>query len=560
MQFYYVSNPMLGPIMYLWNKCMILFLAALFYGPPLHAGNKVIDFSSPNMQQLLSQVDELVKTEVEIEIGYISAAITRVIGFAYFENGVSIEARKEERKFRNELISGFAGLLKPCPDYLRTHQEIHQDHLSDMKYDGNGSIDWGIPVPQADGAVHSVFESGQFDVEQQLPSENSIGLNPTNVMWFDGVGTFSEGLAIVVVGNQYGYIDTTGKMVIRPQFEVPEGMSQGLGINWLPISFSEGLAAAAFGGKYGYINKTGEFLIDPQFDSAKAFSDGLAWVSRNNIHEYIDHDGETVIQIDLLEFPLYADKYLERVDQSESFKFSSAFAASFSEGLAPVEHMGKDGYPIYGYIDKTGEIVIEPLFYYALNFKEGYAPIAIRKEGIPQTLWGFIDNTGRIAVEPSFNLVSSFSEGLAHCTIWDDGDASWHENLKHVFVNVKGEFVIPPEFDDAGDFSEGSVWVKVEEKYGYIDKTGKITIKPQFNNVGDFSEGMARVNVGKSVPWVAEFVGVGIGKWGYINKLGKFIVEPKYHLAGDFSGGFAAVKLNKKWGFIDTNGKLLTKK
>ena len=40
------------------------------------------------------------------------------------------------------------------------------------------------------------------------------------------------------------------------------------------------------------------------------------------------------------------------------------------------------------------------------------------------------------------------------------------------------------------------VWLRSRgknDKYGFIDKTGKFVIQPQFDRVGDFSEGLAAV-------------------------------------------------------------------
>ncbi len=57
----------------------------------------------------------------------------------------------------------------------------------------------------------------------------------------------------------------------------------------------------------------------------------------------------------------------------------------------------------------------------------------------------------------------------------------------------------------------GLLCVNVNGKYGYIDKTGKYVINPQFDKAGSFSEELAVVEIG--------------GKWVYIDKTGKFIWE-----------------------------------
>ena len=61
----------------------------------------------------------------------------------------------------------------------------------------------------------------------------------------------------------------------------------------------------------------------------------------------------------------------------------------------------------YGFIDKSGKMVIEPQFDGASDFSEGLAQV--EKDG----KWGFIDKSGKVVIEPQFDWVSDFSEGLA---------------------------------------------------------------------------------------------------------------------------------------------------
>jgi hypothetical protein len=52
------------------------------------------------------------------------------------------------------------------------------------------------------------------------------------------------------------------------------------------------------------------------------------------------------------------------------------------------------------------------------------------------------------------------------------------ENGKHGYIDKAGRIGIPPQFDDAGPFSEGVVTVAIGEKIGYIDKSGKYIWAP----------------------------------------------------------------------------------
>ena len=61
----------------------------------------------------------------------------------------------------------------------------------------------------------------------------------------------------------------------------------------------------------------------------------------------------------------------------------------------------------YGFIDKSGKVVIEPQFDDAEDFSEGLAQVG--KDG----KWGFIDKSGKVVIEPQYDYVGDFSEGLA---------------------------------------------------------------------------------------------------------------------------------------------------
>ena len=54
--------------------------------------------------------------------------------------------------------------------------------------------------------------------------------------------------------------------------------------------------------------------------------------------------------------------------------------------------------------------------------------------------------------------------------------------------------VIPAEYTEAWDFSDGLARVGKGGKYGFIDKIGKIVIPLEYNEVDyHFSDGLARV-------------------------------------------------------------------
>ena len=126
-----------------------------------------------------------------------------------------------------------------------------------------------------------------------------------------------EGLALTNIGDKWGFIDRTGKLVM--QFD-----DAG--------QFAEGLAAAKVNGKFGFIDSTGKFVITPAFDQVLPFSEGLAAVRVKNLWGFIDKSGTFIVT------PAYKQ------------------AQSFSEGLAAVMVNEKTGE--WATIDRTGKIII----------------------------------------------------------------------------------------------------------------------------------------------------------------------------------------------------------
>lgn len=163
---------------------------------------------------------------------------------------------------------------------------------------------------------------------------------------------------------------------------------------------------------------------------------------------------------------------------------------------------------------------------------------------IQNNKYGYIDKTGKVIIPPQFDQADEFSEGLAAV---NQGGVLNNNGVisggRWGYIDTTGKYVIPLQFDEAGNFSEGLAEVKVNDKYGFIDKTGKMVILPQFEDVWPFSEGLAKVCTDK--------------KYGYIDKTGKITIVPQFDEAGNFSNGLAMVAIGDKFGYIDKTGKFI---
>lgn len=78
--------------------------------------------------------------------------------------------------------------------------------------------------------------------------------------------------------------------------------------------------------------------------------------------------------------------------------------------------------------------------------------------------------------------------------------------------------------------------------YGYINTLGEWVIQPQYENAGSFNSGLAAVELN--------------GKWGYINSDNEVIIGIQYEYVNDYVGNCASVctSTNSGWVAIDRQG------
>jgi hypothetical protein len=243
-----------------------------------------------------------------------------------------------------------------------------------------------------------------------------------------GFRDFSFGLSPAVPpgANLWGYIDTTGKWVIKPQFadagcfQAPDlAEADGFMINRkgkklfkLPEGYStfgcsEGLLLVETGEgekhQVGFLNSSGKFVFPPiRGREVSGFSDGLALVSSlpgtgdheqeferrsHEIDYFIDKTGKTVIKAK---------------DASEHFR-------PFSDGLAVTcdYHQSR-------VIDTSGKtkFITDPKFEIVYDFHDGLAGVGLSRDRNNEK-FGYIDGSGKLVVPTKYLHGADFIGGRA---------------------------------------------------------------------------------------------------------------------------------------------------
>lgn len=243
------------------------------------------------------------------------------------------------------------------------------------------------------------------------------------------------------------------------------------------------------------------------FDEAYPFSEDLACVKINGRYGYIDKTGEVVIK------PKY----------DTIGYFHSGFSLQIKNNL-------------YGVIDKSGKVII-PFEYQELSTgTEKY--IAARKNG----KYGCIDFNNEVIIDftsPMPIQLIDYSEDHTIAIIYG-------ESMSQGIVDIKTGYKSPVIYSSIEPWSNISNTVATYSgsKYGFINLDTQTEIEPQFLNSLSFNDNLAAATSDNV-------------KYGYIDITGDYVIEPIYDEAYPFSDGLAFVKTNDKFGCINTKGEMV---
>jgi len=221
------------------------------------------------------------------------------------------------------------------------------------------------------------------------------------------------------------------------------------------------------------------------------------------------------------------------------------------------------GEVLYGFVDTKCNTVIPCTFFGAKDFSEELAPVLVKSGYVYQ--WGFINRTGQFVIKPQFNSVGEFSEGLASVSLAGN-------NLVG-YIDKQGKLIVPAAYWYAGPFRNGlAVVVNPGEKNGsLIDKHGKALLHNVLSVKGIWLPMDWKKQVGPGADpgsgmlqnLVADFHEgpAPNDAHQYIDEQGKIVLPQKWEDVEAFHGGLAAVRKNDggswKYGYIDKKGAVV---
>jgi len=201
-------------------------------------------------------------------------------------------------------------------------------------------------------------------------------------------------------------------------------------------------------------------------------------------------------------------------------------------------------------IDKNGNFILNQGYgvdiYECLCFTDKVA-ISYKNKKV-----GFVDFSNNQIIENKFDNAHCFQLGFASVAVGD----------KWGIINRKGEFIVDPIYDYAGNFGlEGVAGIIKDNKIALVDTNGKFITPFKYYFERSFMfhpDYPVFVNGLLSVIEADSYELLHLGKMGFINSKGEMVIPPVFHPGpGFFIDGMATVHLDGEIIVIDTLGKIL---
>ena len=285
--------------------------------------------------------------------------------------------------------------------------------------------------------------------------------------------------------------------------------------------------------KWGFLTEDGNLAIEDKYDDLREFNDGWSAYCINGLWGYVDKYGGTPIPA----------RYRT--------------VKTFSEGIAVTQDLNG----LFHLLDKNGTIIADSLnFDDVSKFQEGKA---VASRG---SLYGFINREGNIEIEPTYESTRAFSEGIAMV----------EKNSKFGFIDQNNKILVPIHYDKIWYPKSGMIRFKRDGKFGFLELTSKKEKFRGFASATDFQEDIAIVNNGntfllldkqgnkKQLPYSYVDTG-GDGKWiysadarfGFLNNDGSVLCLPQFDLLMRYRDGRAGFAVNDAWGYLDESGSII---
>lgn len=291
-------------------------------------------------------------------------------------------------------------------------------------------------------------------------------------------------------------------------------------------------------GKYGVMDRNGQIVISPDYSGVYDVGPFFE-VVKDGCIGLMDRQGKSIV-------PCIHSELERRFEIDDEWKLIQLHGGQFAPRNMLQQMIFFGGQ--YALYDFTGKELLpfgtHPTFAVGDGLITVENPASVGNE----TTCGYMDTTGAMVIPFQYAQASDFSDGFALVKVRSGFDWEWN------VIDTAGKTVSSfsdRDYDLWKNLGEGRWFLSRRSEDGInlavlVDREGnELAVFQgdggQVPGIYPFSEGLARIDVG--------------GKSGFIDTLGNEAISLKYDSVNDFSGGLARVYLNGKQGVIDRAGQ-----
>ncbi|WP_194777291.1 WG repeat-containing protein [Pararhodonellum marinum] len=287
---------------------------------------------------------------------------------------------------------------------------------------------------------------------------------------------------------------------------------------------------------YGIINRYGKYIMDPILDHLESLGGNYFYaydgrqhmlIKANNDLAHISYTSYHKITVEEGLILEYIHGKLRRIMKQDGILLDMA-------GMESVNKMGEDHFLVHarenkvGLLNKQGKWEVAPV--------KGVDRIYPGKNGLYPAeklgQFGYLDKSGNWVIEAQFESAQVFSENLAAVK----SNGVWG------YINPLGEWVIPAGHGAAGPFHKGLALVRQGAKYNLTDPTGRLILDEYLSNIylqdQDF------------------FLTEEEGLFGMLSPEGLTISPPKFEFLQRVDQNKILVRMQDRFGILADSGEV----
>ncbi len=304
----------------------------------------------------------------------------------------------------------------------------------------------------------------------------------------DEIRPFHDGAAAINVRGQWGFIDTSLQVFIKPSYRSAWNFYNGYARVQLPD------------GSYNFINKQNDLLSDVNFLYTHDFRAGFA-TAKIGIDSFIILDTMGNVS------SVIKAKDLLPADYGYIIASQSQAETIYSHKGKPYRQLSYDRITV---IDSTHFRVRKDMFYGVVDIDGAtIIPIQYRKLRHDSSKWIIGINEGGVKVYRNYKQVKTLQD------IRDLRYAGYHRFIYYAqrkwgIMDTAFHKITPPKYDQLYNFNQGIAPFRKGELWAYVNVNGIELSKPQYGLAWPFHEAYARVMYYEGMAIIDKFQNIKI--------------------------------------------------